>query len=479
MDYRILFVDFNSYFASVEQQLQPHLRGKPVAVVPVVTNSTCAIAASYEAKAYGVKTGTNIGDARKMCPGLVCVPARHEAYVYFHQKIVKEVNRHLPILSVDSIDEMSCELYGRYREESGALEMAERIRQAIRDRVGEYLGCSIGISTNRFLAKVASDMKKPNGVTVIHPRDLPGRFEGMHLRDLPGIGQNMERRLAAKGLTSIEQLWHCEPKQALALWGGIEGERFWRALHGEVVERGETTRRMVTHSHVLGPEERPVQRAEQVGRRLLLKAASRMRRLGYRASHLDLSVRVEKGPRLADSVRFRPLSDSFGLLKVFGRLWKKVVGDKPWRLKKVSLALHGLEPMELGRQLWLFPGDEEVEGVSVLERERRENLSEVLDRITARFGRQSLTIGLTARDGGSFTGTKIAFTRIPEEADFEEWDKTVERYEHSQPTKHGYFDWAEDADRSEWIEYDPVEEPGDKAGDVMSDGESCSEVDCG
>ena len=93
---RWLYVDFNSYFASVEQQLRPQLRGRPVAVVPVETDSTCAIAASYEAKAFGIKTGTPIYEAKKRCPDLVCVLADHSRYVDFHQRILEEVDRHIP-----------------------------------------------------------------------------------------------------------------------------------------------------------------------------------------------------------------------------------------------------------------------------------------------------------------------------------------------------------------------------------------------
>src|SRR5271155_2607639 len=107
---RWLYVDFNSYFASVEQQLRPVLRGKPVAVVPVETDSTCAIAASYEAKAFGVKTGTRIYEAKKMCPGLICVLAQHERYVDYHHRILVEVDKHIPVTAVCSIDEVACRL---------------------------------------------------------------------------------------------------------------------------------------------------------------------------------------------------------------------------------------------------------------------------------------------------------------------------------------------------------------------------------
>ena len=92
-----LYLDLNSYFASVEQQLQKQLRNKPIAIVPVMTDATCAIAASYEAKAYGIKTGTMIYEAKKLCPELICVEANHENYVEYHHKILAEIDKYIPI----------------------------------------------------------------------------------------------------------------------------------------------------------------------------------------------------------------------------------------------------------------------------------------------------------------------------------------------------------------------------------------------
>jgi hypothetical protein len=94
---RWLFLDLNSYFASVEQELQPHLRGKPVAVVPLMADTTSCIAASYEAKAFGVKTGVKVGDAKRMCPGLQLVEARHKEYVDYHHRIIEAVERCVPV----------------------------------------------------------------------------------------------------------------------------------------------------------------------------------------------------------------------------------------------------------------------------------------------------------------------------------------------------------------------------------------------
>jgi len=161
---RWLYVDFNSYFASVEQQLRPELRGKPVAVVPVETDSTCAIAASYEAKAFGVKTGTLIYEAKRLCPGLVCVLARHECYVEFHRRLIGEIEQHIPVTAVCSIDEVACRLMDNEISVERSTEIAQSIKSGIAKNVGPYLRCSIGIAPNRYLAKVGTELQKPDGL---------------------------------------------------------------------------------------------------------------------------------------------------------------------------------------------------------------------------------------------------------------------------------------------------------------------------
>src|ERR1700761_5430897 len=130
-DLRWLYVDFNSYCASVEQQLRPECRGKPVAVVPVETDSTCAIAASYEAKAFGIKTGTPVWEAKQKCPGLICVLAQHERYVEYHHRILEEVDRHIPITAVCSIDEVACKLMDNETSLERASEIARSIKHGL------------------------------------------------------------------------------------------------------------------------------------------------------------------------------------------------------------------------------------------------------------------------------------------------------------------------------------------------------------
>jgi len=412
-----LFLDLNSFFASVEQQMRPELRGRPVAVVPVETDATCAIAASHEAKKFGVKTGTNIGEARRRCPGLVTVLANHDAYVEFHHKVLDEIDRHFPVQSICSIDEMACKLDAPRRPLPAAVDLAERIKRGLRERVGGCITCSIGLAPNRFLGKVASDMQKPDGLVILRADELPGRLLELELCDLPGIGRRMEPRLHACGIRTMRELWDAEREMLHHAWGGVCGDRFWHALHGGPTEDDQPVKkRTVGHSHVLAPEMRTPPQAGVVARRLMLKAASRLRRMHYRATHLHLSVRVEDGPRFESQAKFEPVCDSIVLARVLAELWQRVMRQARWqRVRKVSVTLFGLEADAQPRQLELFSSliDEET-------RARREQLSRILDRINQKRGRDSVVIGFTPDTVRTFSGTKIAFTRIPDREEFQE-----------------------------------------------------------
>lgn len=410
-----LFLDLNSFFASVEQQLNPALRGKPVAVVPLMSDATCAIAASAQAKKFGIKTGTNIGEARRLCPELRLVEASHDRYVEFHHQIIKEVESHFPVTSICSIDEMACRLDSPRQPLPVALDLAQRIKQGLRQHVGECLTCSIGLAPNRFLAKVASDMVKPDGLVVLLKEELPGRLLDLELRDLPGIGRNMEPRLRSCGIRTLQELWDAPREDLHRAWGGVCGDRFWYALHGGPSEDElPVENKSVGHSHVLAPEMRIPPQAAIVARRLLLKAASRLRRLGYRASHMHLSIRVEDGPRYEAQARFDPVSDSISLIHTQSRLWQSVMKQARWqRVKKISITLHGLESVTQPQQLSLFNENEAA-------RLQREKLSRVLDEINQKRGRDSVVIGFTPDAVRKFSGPKIAFTRIPDLQEFKE-----------------------------------------------------------
>ena len=136
---RWLFLDLNSYFASVEQQLQPELRGKPVLVAPVHSDTTVAIAASVEAKRYGISTGTPVWEAKRLCRDLIVTPARHEKYVEFHDAIIEEIWKHIPVTRVCSIDEVACRLLDNENSVEAAVALARRIKAGIRAAIGECM----------------------------------------------------------------------------------------------------------------------------------------------------------------------------------------------------------------------------------------------------------------------------------------------------------------------------------------------------
>lgn len=415
---RWLYVDFNSYFASVEQQLNPALRGRPVIVIPVESDSTCAIAASYEAKAYGIKTGTAVYAAKKLCPDLICVMGKHEAYTQYHQKLLTEIERHIHVDAVCSIDEAACRLMNNETSPARVTEIAQNIKRGIAQNVGEYIRCSIGVAPNRYLAKVATDLQKPDGFTILSADDLPHRLFGLSLRDLPGIGQNMERRLHTHGITTVEQLFHYAPKHLRAVWGSIWGEKMWYLLRGIELPEEKGARRSIGHSHVLAPELRPPAQAYQVAKRLTVKCASRLRRMEYHAAHFSLSVRIENGPRLGADLPTAAADDNFTFLAQLETLWAAMVqhvGHQ--RIKKVSVTLSGLvENGKLHHQGDLFA--DHIGADTQKAKQKHSKISEAMDQLNKKFGKDTVSLGMLPEAGRRFSGTKIAFTRIPDMEEF-------------------------------------------------------------
>lgn len=417
---RWLFLDLNSFFASVEQQERPQLRGRPVIVVPVDSPATCAIAASVEAKRFGIRTGTNVGDARKLCPDLAIVLAEHGRYVDYHERIVNEVWQHLPVTKICSIDEMACSLIGDERTPEEASRIAKQMKRGILHNVGECLTCSVGIAPSRLLAKIGSDMQKPDGLVIIGQDDIEARLFGQQLTDLPGIAGNRERRLAQHGIHSIEQFWQLPPARARKIWGSIEGEHFWYGLHGIDAPEIATTRGSIGHSHVMGPPWREPVTAKLVVRRLLIKAASRMRRLEFHARRLSLSVTLENQDHPArrwsnDIALPGARDDNFALLAGLDTLWAmRTQRQGGGRIKKTGVVLSDLVANDaLAPDLF---GMTAAAGADP----RHSAVSHAMDKLNQRYGRNTVSIGAQPPTLPRDTGTKIAFTRIPERVEFNE-----------------------------------------------------------
>jgi len=182
-----LYLDFDGFFASVEQQARPNLRGKPIGIVPFDgTVHTVVIACSKEAKARGVKNVMRLGDAKKICPELVLVPQSPDLYRRAHNALLAEINSVIPVEAVKSIDELCCRLDPR--DIADPQKLAANIKASIAQGVGSYVTCSIGFAANRHLAKIACKMDKPDGVTIWHPKDMPAPLLPLPFDDIPGIG---------------------------------------------------------------------------------------------------------------------------------------------------------------------------------------------------------------------------------------------------------------------------------------------------
>lgn len=416
-DYRWLFLDLNSYFASCEVQERPDLRGKPVAIVPMETNYTVAIAANYIAKAYGVKTGTAIHEAKRLCPGLRCVLARHDVYVRYHHLIIDEVIKHIPISKICSIDELSSRLPPRQRSHDAAVAVAKQVKEGIRRNVGESITCSIGIAPNSFLAKVATDLQKPDGLVILDKNVLPDRLFAMELTDLPGISGRMERRLNVAGVKTVEQFWRLSARQARQIWGSVLGERMWYRLHGHDVEDPPSRKSVIGHSRILEPNLRVPAAAWLMARKLTIKAATRMRREEYFATVFDLYVRDPEGQGWQGAVKMAPGQDNFVFLKALDKLWQEMLIEFAVpKLLQVSVNLHGLcRKEEITPDLF----DTASKAWQKIQA-KRDALTQAMDKINRRFGADSVQLGVVPSTQASFVGTKISFTRIPEMAEFKE-----------------------------------------------------------
>jgi DNA polymerase IV len=389
----------NSFFASAEQQMEKRLRDRPVAVSPVEAETTCCIAASYEAKRYGVKCGTPVYEARRMCPGILIVPARPELYIRIHDNIKKAVDTCTLVERTLSIDEFSCRLSSDRREPQMTIRLARDIKRTLRQKVGEYLRASIGIAPNQFLAKVAADMQKPDGLTMIQDHELPQRLHGLELIDLPGIGQRMGQRLHRGGIEKVEQLCGLSAAQLSRFWGSkIIGSNWWHQLRGYDLPVTEQNRYSVGNSHVLGPKLRTPKLARGVLIRLLHKAAARLRYIGYFARSISVGIDCVDGEACHQGLRMAPCHDTLRLIEMAGQLWPREFPSPP---KRVSVTLADLIPARNVARL-LFEEDRQLSA-----------LAKAMDQVNQRFGAHAVYFaGMHGQQDTAHTA--IAFNQIPD-----------------------------------------------------------------
>lgn len=429
LDAQRLYLDFDSFFATAEQYFNADLRGKPLGVVPLDTPYTSCIAISREAKIAGVPSGATITDARAVCPNMMFVVARPDAYVRLHHQILEVIETCLPIAKVRSIDELVCHLNASDAKDPALL--ARNIKNALAQKFSDMLTCSIGVARTEMLAKVGAEMNKPDGFTYLRSDNLPRSLIHLKLNDLPGISNGIENRLNASGIYDIEGLWNIGAKHARAIWGNVEGERFWSSLHGHPVERPKTKKRMFGHSRMLPLDWRTPQKIERCARQLLLGAARRLRRDDVQATKLTLAMRgggyrsrtgsKKNGLRWSHEISFLATRDDQTLLNALSNIFHYAKTEVTYVPRSVSVMIHGLIENQLVQQD-LFGSFDEVDDLQARTeaKAKREKLSEVMDALRTKYGPTAASFGVYEEVPGGYLGAKIAFGRIPEEDDFSE-----------------------------------------------------------
>lgn len=403
---RALAIDFNSYFASVEQQERPELRGQPVIVVPVLAETTGSIAVSIEAKKLGLQRNARVAEARRQCPGVIIVEARPEVYIRYHRQLKEVVDTLAPVKKVQSIDELECELSGDLALPKRALALGEKIRQKIYREVGPCLRCSIGIGPNWFLAKLASDLEKPDGLVLFDEPDIPGELirRGVQLGHFTGVGENMQQRLRAAGIADVAQLYAASSARLRSVWGSVEGARFHDWLHGGLQEREPAKHSTIGHSHVLPPEKRHPAAALTVLHRLLQKAAMRLRHEGFYAGGLQVSVSYRDDTDWGADLQFNETQDTLHFTHVLNELWsRRPKAHHTKAPKHVGIMFHRLLVAQL-HMADLFDAAKE---------KSRDQLLSAVDTLNQTFGKNSVYFG-GAHGATAYAPMRIAFSRIPE-----------------------------------------------------------------
>ncbi len=292
----ILHIDMNSYFATVEQQANPKLRGKPIAVMGSTAKRSIIVAASIEAKRYGVKTATRIDEALRLCPELILVNGEPRKYSWVTKKFIDIFEDYTDKVEIFSIDEAFLDVTKTANIYGGAEQIALSIKQRIRNEIGSYISCSVGIAKNKFLAKTGSDLVKPDGLTIITDENVDDILLPLPLSEFCGIGRRILARLGALGIETTQQLRDYPNVLLNREFGIASGEKLKRMAYGldnsPVISRHDRAdAKSYGHSRTLNKN---VTDRNEIRKHMLLlseKVATRMRKDGCMAKEVGLWIR--------------------------------------------------------------------------------------------------------------------------------------------------------------------------------------------
>lgn len=388
----ILLADMNSFFASVHQAMEPRLRGKPVIVGgDPAKRHGIVLAASYEAKAFGVKTGMAVWEARSLCPDGIFLKPGHSHYVNFSARIIRIMKDFSPLVEPFSIDEAFMDLSGCGHLFGSSLDIALKLKKRIKEEVGVM--CSVGVGPNKLLAKMAAGMQKPDGLTVLDLTDVPDKMWPLPARELFGIGSRLEKRLRDLNIHTIGDL-ACYPLSVLRKRFGLLGHVLYLSANGidysPVDPRSLEKVKSIGHQITLPRDYRGYPQIEVVILELCEIVCRRVRLGGFvgRTVHLTLKDVEFLWVSRSQSVTC-PTASANDIYRVAVELLRRHWPEwKPVRMVGVSLA--GLVK-NTSEQVDLFG-----------EAEKARLLHAACDRIRDRFGEQSILRAVSLTPDGVF-----------------------------------------------------------------------------
>lgn len=291
----IMHIDLNSCFATIEQQANPFLRGRPVAVAAYTTASGCILAPSVEAKRLGIKVGMRVKDGKNICPSLAVLSPDPWKYRYVHLKLRQLLGQYTDKVTPKSIDEFVLDFAGYPAFDQGLTNIARKIKQRIKEEIGDWLTVSVGIAPNYFLAKLACGLHKPDGLDLININNFKKIYAGRALTDLCGIKYRNTIRLNNFGIFTVLDFYNADVLRLKSAFGSIVGYYWYLRLRGWEIDDVTFKRSSYGNSYALP---KPLSKFDEVApilHKLAQKTGMRLRKAGYRASGVHLAIVFRDG----------------------------------------------------------------------------------------------------------------------------------------------------------------------------------------
>lgn len=380
---RVIFlVDMNAFFIGCEMSRNPDLKGKPAAVAGDPKNRMGIIlAANYDARKYGIKTTMLVHEAKKLFPNLLLVPPDHELYDRKSREVMNILSRFTPVIQQNSIDEAWLDLTGCEGLFGEPLKIAENIMSSIRCELD--LWCSIGISENKFLAKMASEMKKPLGITEVWEKDIKTKLWPLKVRDMYGIGKQTEKKLSSLSIFTIGELAVFN-KDMLAKCFGKYGEELHRLANGidpsPVTEHPHYDSKSIGRSTTLPHDTLDLDYAKSVLMRLSEEIGAEARKYAYKGRTVSIVIKYGDFQTITRQKAVPPTYLTKDIYNTgFSLLADNWDCKRPVRLLGISLA-NIVE--DYPEQLSIFDVNETVPDAG----RKEEKLEKAMDDIRTRFG---------------------------------------------------------------------------------------------